>query len=46
MFDLVYTPDRMGKKVRHCAGKYNLVELSDLIGFGYDLSDTQDRFKC
>ena len=25
---------------------YNLIELSDLIGFGYDLSDTQDGLKC
>ena len=27
-------------------GKYMLIELSDLIGFGYDLSDTQDGLKC
>ena len=26
-----------------CRYKYILIELSDLIGFGYDLSDTQDR---
>ena len=25
---------------------YNLIGLSDLIGFGYDLSDTQDGLKC
>ena len=25
---------------------YNLIELSDLIGFGYDLSDTQNGPKC
>ena len=25
---------------------YNLIELSDLIRFGYDLSDTQDGLKC
>ena len=24
----------------------NLIELGDLIGFGYDLSDTQDGLKC
>ena len=24
----------------------NLIELSDLIGFGYDLSDTQDGLEC
>ena len=28
------------------ADKYNLIDLSDLIGFGYDLSDTQDGLKC
>ena len=26
--------------------KYNLIELSDLVGFGYDLSATQDGLKC
>ena len=26
--------------------KYNLFECSDLIGFGCDLSDTQDGLKC
>ena len=33
-----------GLKARHgnCADKYNLIELSDLIGFGYDLNDIQD----
>ena len=25
---------------------FNFIELSDLIGFGYDLSDTQDELKC
>ena len=36
-----------GKKVRHwnSADKYILIELCDLIGFGYDLSDTQDGLK-
>ena len=29
-----------------CADEYNLIELCDLIGFGYDLSDTQDELKC
>ena len=29
-----------------CADNYNLIELSDLIGFGYDVSDTQDGLKC
>ena len=50
MFDIMHTPGLLGwvKKVRHrnCADKYNLIELSDLIGFGYDLSDTQDGFQC
>ena len=36
----------MGLKGQNCADKYNLIELSDLIGFGYDLSDTQDGLKC
>ena len=26
-------------RLRHCTDKYNLIELSDLIGFGYELSD-------
>ena len=30
----------------NCADTYNLIELSDLIGCGYDLSDTQDGFEC
>ena len=29
-----------------CADKYNLIELSDLVGFGYDPSDTHDELKC
>ena len=35
---------RLGKKVTHWnyADKYIFIEHSDLIGFGYDLSDTQD----
>ena len=44
MFVIMQTPGLLGlKKVRqwNCADKYNLIELSDLIGFGYDLSDTQ-----
>ena len=38
----------VGKRVTHCncADKYNLIEHSDLIGFGYDLSDTQDGLRC
>ena len=30
----------------NCADKYNLIELSDLIGFGYELNDTEDGLKC
>ena len=32
-------------RARHlnCADKYILVEHSDLIGFGYDLSDTKNK---
>ena len=30
----------------NCADKYNLIKLSALIGFVYDLSDTQDGLKC
>ena len=32
----------LGKKVR----QRNLIELSGLIGFCYDVSDTQDGLKC
>ena len=41
-------PFGFGKTVTHwnCADKYNLIELSDLIGLGYDLSITQDGLKC
>ena len=52
MFDLMHTPNLMFwvycKKDRHwnCADKYILIELSDLIGFGYDLSDTQGGLEC
>ena len=31
--------------VKRSADKYNLIELNDLIGLGYDLSDTQDGLK-
>ena len=44
MFDLMHTPGILGR-VKRFAIKYNLIELSDLIGFGYDLSDTQDGLK-
>ena len=43
MFDLMHTFYLLGwvKRFRHCyfADKYNLIELSDLITFGYDRSD-------
>ena len=29
----------------NCADKYNLIVLSDFIGFSADLSDTQDGIK-
>ena len=29
-----------------CADKFILIELSELIVFGYDLSDTQDGLRC
>ena len=28
-----------------CADKYVLIDLNDLIGVGYDLSDTKDGLK-
>ena len=44
------SPWRRGldKKVRrgNCADKYILIELNDLIVFGYDLSATRDGLKC
>ena len=41
-------PFGLDKKVRHwnCADNHKLIELSDLLCFGYDLSDTQDGLKC
>ena len=45
MFDIMHTIDLLGwvkGQTLNCADKYNLIVLSDLIGFGYDLSDTQD----
>ena len=49
MFDIMHTPGLWGGVKRltlNCADKYYLMELRDLIGFGYDLSDTQDLLKC
>ena len=45
MFDIMHTPGLWGGVKRltlNCVDKYYLMELRDLIGFGYDLSDTQD----
>ena len=43
LFDIMHTPCLLGwVKGQNCADKYNLIELIDLIGFGYELSDTQD----
>ena len=40
LFDIRHIPGgRAWKLCRYL--KYNLIELSDLIAFGYDLSDTQ-----
>ena len=41
MFDLMHAHVLLGWV--NCADKDILIELSELIGFGYDLSDTQDR---
>ena len=40
MFDIMHTPSLFG--LGNCADKCNLNELSDLIGFRYDLGATQD----
>ena len=46
MFELMHIHVRLSRVKRSdidfCADKYNLIVLSDFIGFGYDLSDTQD----
>ena len=45
MFDNLHTPGLLGwvkGQTLNCADKYNLIELNDLIGFSYDLSDTLD----
>ena len=44
MFDILHTPDLLGwvKRSDIEIVLISLIELSDLIGFGYDLSDTQD----
>ena len=50
MFDLMHTPDLLvwvkRLDIEIVQGKYMLNELNDLIGFGYDLSDTQDGLKA
>ena len=50
MFDLMHTPDLLvwvkRLDIDIVQGKYMLIELNDLIGFGYDLSDTQDGLKA
>ena len=48
MFDNMLTPNGLGwVRVRHrnCADKFILIEHSHLIGFCYDLSDTQDGLR-
>ena len=51
LFDIRHTPGLLGwvkrtgmEIVRYL--KYNLIDLSDLIGFGYYLSDTQGELEC
>ena len=50
MFDLFRTPDLLGwvkrSDIEIVQYKYILIELNNLIGFGYDLSDTQDGLGC
>ena len=49
MFDIMHTLGLLGwvkGQTLSCADKYNLIELSDLIGFGYHLIDSQDGLKC
>ena len=50
MFDLMHPFALLGwvkrSDIEIGADKYILIELSDLIGFGYDLSDTQDGLRC
>ena len=45
----MHTPDHLGwvkyQTSTFCADKYILIELSNLVDFGYDLSDTQDGLK-
>ena len=47
MFDLMHTPDLFGWTERSDIEivHISMIELSDSIGFGYDLSDTQDGLK-
>ena len=40
MFDLMHAPDLLGGKISQTL---KFVKMSILIGFGYDLSDTQDE---
>ena len=39
----MHTPDRSDIEI--CADKFILIELSELIGFDYGLSDTQDGLR-
>ena len=43
MFDLMHTPGLLGWVKR---SDIEIVQISILIGFGYDLSDTQDGLRC
>ena len=49
MFNLMLTPDLLGsvkKSDIEIVPKSFLIELSSLIGVGYNLSDTQDGLRC
>ena len=43
MFDHMHTPGLLGLVKR---SDIEIVPLSILIGFGYDLSDSQDGLRC
>ena len=50
VFDLMHTPDLLGgvkmSDIEIVQISIFLIELSEFIGFGYDLDDTQDGLRC
>ena len=49
MFDLMHTPTLLGwvnRSIIEFVYKTILIELSDLIGFVYGRSDTQEGLRC